>query len=110
MNKLLKGGLVMFGLFAGCSQETTTAAQQPVEVAKGKVVVVYFSWGGNTRFAAETIAKKAGAARTHLGHAEQGRAQGQDGVSLPDAWRRRDGARRQGVRGGHWRRGEGPAA
>ena len=51
----------MFGLFAGCSQEATTAAQQPVEVAKGKVAVVYFSWGGNTRFAAETIAKKAGA-------------------------------------------------
>ena len=62
MNKLLKGGLVVLGLFAGCSQETTTAAQQPVEVAKGKVAVVYFSWkGGNTRFAAETIAKKAGA-------------------------------------------------
>ena len=61
MNKLLKGGLVMFGLFAGCSQETTSAAQQPVEVAKGKVAVVYFSWSGNTRFAAETIAKKAGA-------------------------------------------------
>ena len=59
MNKLLKGGLVVFGLFAGCSQETTTAAQQPVEVAKHKVAVVYFSWGGNTRFAAETIAKKA---------------------------------------------------
>ena len=62
MNKLLKGGLVVFGLFAGCSQETTTAAQQPVEVAKGKVAVVYFSWkGGNTRFAAETIAKKSSA-------------------------------------------------
>ena len=27
-----------------------------------KCVVVYFSWSGNTRFAAETIAKKAGAA------------------------------------------------
>ena len=54
MNKLLKGGLVMIGLFAGCSQEATTAAQQPVEVAKGKVALVYFSWGGNTRFAAET--------------------------------------------------------
>ena len=68
MNKLLKGGLVLLGLFAGCSQETTTAAQQPeeaalqpVEVATGKVAVIYFSWGGNTRFAAETIAKKAGA-------------------------------------------------
>ena len=53
----------MLGLMAGCSpQETTAAPAAPVEVAKGKVAVVYFSWGGNTRFAAETIAKKAGAA------------------------------------------------
>ena len=53
----------MLGLMAGCSpKETTAAPVAPVEVAKGKVVVVYFSWGGNTRFAAETIAKKAGAA------------------------------------------------
>ena len=29
---------------------------------KKKCAVVYFSWSGNTRFAAETIAKKAGAA------------------------------------------------
>lgn len=29
---------------------------------KMKVAVIYFSWSGNTRFAAETIAKKAGAA------------------------------------------------
>ena len=28
---------------------------------KMKTSVVYFSWSGNTRFAAETIAKKAGA-------------------------------------------------
>ena len=28
---------------------------------KMKIAVVYFSWSGNTRFAAETIAKKAGA-------------------------------------------------
>ena len=28
---------------------------------KVKIAVVYFSWSGNTRFAAETIAKKAGA-------------------------------------------------
>jgi flavodoxin len=62
MNKLLKGGMIMLGLMAGCSpQETTAAPAAPVEVAKGKVAVVYFSWGGNTRFAAETIAKKAGA-------------------------------------------------
>lgn len=56
----------MLGLMAGCSPKETTAAPvapvASVEVAKGKVAVVYFSWGGNTRFAAETIAKKAGAA------------------------------------------------
>lgn len=52
----------MIGLFAGCSQETATA-EEAVSVEKGKVAVVYFSWSpdGNTRFAAETIAKKAGA-------------------------------------------------
>ena len=50
----------MFGMLAGAAQETAAAAQ-PAEVAKGKVAVVYFSWSGNTRFAAETIAKKAGA-------------------------------------------------
>ena len=62
MKGLLKGGMIMLGLMAGCSpQETTAAPAAPVEVAKGKVAVVYFSWGGNTRFAAETIAKKAGA-------------------------------------------------
>ena len=38
-------------------------AAEPVDVEKGKVAVVYFSWSQdrNTRFAAETIAKKAGA-------------------------------------------------
>jgi flavodoxin len=36
---------------------------KPLKVAKDKVAVVYFSWSpdGNTRFAAETIAAKAGA-------------------------------------------------
>lgn len=63
MKRLLKGSMIMLGLMAVCSpKETTAAPVAPVEVAKGKVAVVYFSWGGNTRFAAETIAKKAGAA------------------------------------------------
>ena len=63
MKRLLKGSMIMLGLMAGCSpKETTAAPAAPVEVAKGKVAVVYFSWGGNTRFAAETIAKKAEAA------------------------------------------------
>lgn len=52
----------MMGIFAGCTQGEATAAE-PVEVGKGKVAVVYFSWSpdGNTRFAAQTIAKAASA-------------------------------------------------
>ena len=40
------------------------AAAKPVAIGKGKATVVYFSWSpdGNTRFAAQTIAKKLGAA------------------------------------------------
>ena len=35
MNKLLKGGMIMLGLMAGCSpQETTAAPAAPVAVAK----------------------------------------------------------------------------
>ena len=62
MNKLLKGSMIMLGLMAGCSPNEAAAEAASAEVATGKVAVVYFSWGGNTRFAAETIAKKAGAA------------------------------------------------
>ena len=62
MNKMMIGAITMLGLFTGCTQETATAAEA-VSVEKGKVAVVYFSWSpdGNTRFAAETIAKKSGA-------------------------------------------------
>ena len=62
MKNLLKGGMIMLGLMAGCSPNEAAAEAASAEVATGKVAVVYFSWGGNTRFAAETIAKKAGAA------------------------------------------------
>ncbi len=55
MKKLLIGGMVMLGMMSAAK------AAEPVPAAKGKIAVVYFSWGGNTRFAAETIAKKAGA-------------------------------------------------
>ena len=51
MKRLLKGGMIMLGLMAGCSpQETTAAPVAPVEVAKGKVAVVYYSQSkvGNT--------------------------------------------------------------
>ncbi len=56
-------GVVALGL--GCSKEAAasgTATSEKSAVSAGKVAVVYFSWSGNTRFAAETIAKKAGAA------------------------------------------------
>ena len=47
--------MAMLGI-AGAAQ-----AAEPVEVASGKVAVVYFSWSpdGNTRYAAEKIAKAA---------------------------------------------------
>ena len=62
MNKLLAGGLVLAGIITGCAKSDAAAAD-PVPVAKGKTAVICFSWSpdGNTRFAAETIAAKAGA-------------------------------------------------
>ena len=59
MNKLIAGGLMMAGILTGCAQSSAA----PVAVEKGRVAVVYFSWSpdGNTRFAAETVAAKAGA-------------------------------------------------
>ena len=50
------------GILTGCTN-TDAAVGEPVAVDKGKVAVVYFSWSpdGNTRFAAETVAAKAGA-------------------------------------------------
>ena len=62
MNALRKWTMAAMALLAGCWLSAAEAAE-PVEVAPGKVAVVYFSWSpdGNTRFAAETIAKKAGA-------------------------------------------------
>ena len=56
-------GIAVLGL--GCSKEAEasgTSTSEKTAVSAGKVAVVYFSWSGNTRFAAETIAKKAGAA------------------------------------------------
>lgn len=55
MKNLMIGLLAMAGLAA--------VAAEPVEVERGRVAVVYFSWSpsGNTRFAAKTIAEKASA-------------------------------------------------
>ena len=64
-NMGLAAGVAALGL--GCSKEAEasgTADTNKVAVSAGKMAVVYFSWSpdGNTRFAATTIAKKAGAA------------------------------------------------
>ena len=58
MNKLIAAGMMMLGVLTG-----TLNAAEPVKIAKGEAVVVYFSWSpeGNTRFAAKTIAAKLGA-------------------------------------------------
>ena len=61
-NMGLAAGVAALGL--GCSKEAEasgTATSLKTAVSTGKVAVVYFSWSGNTRFAAETVAKKAGA-------------------------------------------------
>ena len=55
-------GVIALGL--GCSKAAAasgTDTSGKTAVSTGKVAVVYFSWSGNTRFAAETIAKKTGA-------------------------------------------------
>ena len=54
---------MMAGILAGLFGGTANAAE-PVSIGQGRVAVVYFSWSpdGNTRFAAQTIAKKLGAA------------------------------------------------
>ena len=59
-NMGLAAGVAALGL--GCSKEAAASNAEKVTVSAGKIAVVYFSWSGNTRFAAETIAKKAGAA------------------------------------------------
>ena len=59
-NMGLAAGVAVFGL--GCSKAAAASNAEKVTVSAGKIAVVYFSWSGNTRFAATTIAKKAGAA------------------------------------------------
>lgn len=65
-DSLALAGAAAIGL--GCSEEATAkepSAPRPSPGNEGekkmKYAIVYFSWSGNTRFAAETVAKKAGA-------------------------------------------------
>ena len=54
--EFVKGVVAVAGVAAMSRFAVATEGEQ-----KMKTAVVYFSWSGNTRFAAETIAKKAGA-------------------------------------------------
>ena len=58
MKRLLTGAMMMAGILTGLFGNKAVA--EPVAIEKGKAVVVFYSWSpdGNTRFAAQTIAKK----------------------------------------------------
>ena len=58
----LAGAVAIFN--TGCAKESAAGKEikEGAEKMDNKCMVVYFSWSGNTRFAAETIAKKADAA------------------------------------------------
>ena len=57
--EFVKGSLALAGVVA---LGNIGRAEEGTKKMGKKCMVVYFSWSGNTRFAAETIAKKAGAA------------------------------------------------
>ena len=58
MNSFLTGMAMMAGILTGLFGNKAVAEQ--IAIGRGKAVVVYYSWSpdGNTRFAAQTIAKK----------------------------------------------------
>ena len=67
--EFVKGSLALAGAAAffnvGCAKESADGKETSKEGTRKmdkKCMVIYYSWSGNTRFAAETIAKKAGAA------------------------------------------------
>ena len=61
MKKLIARVMMMAGIFCGCAR--SDAASVKIVVPSDRVAVVYFSWSpeGNTRFAAENIARWANA-------------------------------------------------
>ena len=67
--EFVKGSLALAGTTAvfnvGCAKESADGKETSKEGTRKmdkKCMVIYYSWSGNTRFAAETIAKKADAA------------------------------------------------
>ena len=62
MNKWIAGGLMMAGILFG-STNSAAAHPKPLAVLHDRIAVVFFSWSsdGNTRFAAQNIARRANA-------------------------------------------------
>ena len=63
--KEFAGGLASL-MVVGCSagEKNKIEVQMPVKVKKDKILFVYFSRSGNTRYATETFAKACGGAKT----------------------------------------------
>ena len=63
MKRLIAGVLMMAGFFVGAVPHEAAASGVKIAIAHERIAVVYFSWSskGNTRFAAETIARRADA-------------------------------------------------
>ena len=59
MKRVIAAVLTMAGILLG-SAPNNANAHGPILVMRGRIAVIYFSWSkdGNTRFAAETIARK----------------------------------------------------
>ena len=60
MSKWIAGVLMMAGIVLGSMPNDAAASGVKIAVVRDRIAVVYFSWSpsGNTRFAAETIARK----------------------------------------------------
>ncbi|MBR0198148.1 MAG: NAD(P)H-dependent oxidoreductase [Kiritimatiellae bacterium] len=64
MNKLIKRSIVLLSIATlACNLKASQADATAQKAEATRIAVIYFSWSenGNARFAAETIAKKAGA-------------------------------------------------
>ncbi len=58
------GAMSFFGIGCTAAEETMKEGMKmPVKVKKDKILVAYYSWSGNTKFAAETISSALGGAK-----------------------------------------------
>lgn len=60
MKKRTMAMMMAASFFGACGCSAEDAAAQKTETEPGKVLIAYYSWSGNTRFAAEQIQKLTG--------------------------------------------------